>query len=140
MEASLPRPPAGLTRRFAAIVYDWLLLMGLLFGYTLVVILLRGGAAIDPASWWFDAGLLAVNMLFFCWFWTHGGQTLGMRAWNIRLERFDGRAPAWPDAFRRYVAAWILLIPPGLGFVWGALDSERLCWHDRLSRTRVVQI
>ncbi len=120
--------------------YDCLLLASIMFNFTLVLIVLRGGAAITPASWRFDAGLLMVALLFYCWFWTHGGQTLGMRAWKIRLERFDGRAPEWSDALRRYVAAWILLLPPGLGFLWGALDRDRLCWHDRPSKTRIVKL
>ena len=138
MGQSLPRPPAGLARRLAAILYDWLLLTGLLFVTTLLLVLLRGGTAISPASWWFNAILLSISFLFFGWFWTHGGQTLGMRAWKIRVERFNGDSLDWSDALRRYLAAWLLLLPPGLGFVWGWFDHDRLCWHDRLSATRVV--
>ena len=43
MLASLTRQPAGLLRRLAALVYDWLLLISLMFGYTFLIILLRGG-------------------------------------------------------------------------------------------------
>jgi len=140
MEQSVTRPPAGLVRRLAAMVYDWLLLAGVMCSFTFILILLRGGTAIGPASWWFATALLALNFLFFSWFWTHGGQTLGMRAWKIQLERIDGRALGWQDALRRYLAAWLLLLPPGVGFLSGWLDRDRRCWHDRLSATRVVRL
>ena len=121
MPASLTRQPAGLLRRLAALAYDWLLLAALLFGFTFLVIALRGGEAVEPASWWFNACLIAVGFAFFGWFWTHGGQTLGMRAWKLRLERIDGEALQWSDAARRYVSSWILAFPPGLGFLWGRI-------------------
>ncbi|MFL2547396.1 MAG: RDD family protein [Candidatus Rariloculaceae bacterium] len=140
MRQSVSRPSAGLVRRFAAILYDWLLLASLMFAATLLLILVRGGAEIAPASWWYNAFLIALSFLFFGWCWTHGGQTLGMRAWKIRVERYDGGPLDWPLAIRRYMASWILLLPPGLGFLWGWLDRDGLCWHDRLSSTRVVRI
>jgi len=140
MEQSLPRPPARLGRRLAAMVYDSLLVAALLFTFTFILIVLRGGTAFSPASWGFNASLVALNILFFGWFWTHGGQTLGMRAWKIRVERLDGSALRWRDALVRYASAWLLLFPPGLGFFWAWLDRDRRCWHDRLSATRVVLI
>ena len=98
------------------------------------------GEAVEPASWWFNASLVAICFAFFGWFWTHGGQTLGMRAWKLRLERDDGGAPQWRDAGRRFAASWVLAFPPGLGLLWGAVDRQGLCWHDRLSGTRIVRI
>jgi uncharacterized RDD family membrane protein YckC len=120
--------------------YDALLLGGLIFSLTLVLILMRRGEAIPPGSLWFEALLVLASFVFFGWFWTHGGQTLGMRAWKLRVERDDGRTLGWLDALRRYLAAWVLLLPPGLGLAWAWLDADRRCWHDRLSRTRVVRL
>ena len=140
MTQSLPCPPAGLVRRMAAMAYDWLLLAGLMSVFTLGAILLRGGDAIPPSSWWFDAALIGIGFGFFGWFWTHGGQTLGMRAWKVRLVRNDGREMTWSDALRRFIASFVLLLPPGLGFFWGWLDHDRRCWHDRLSATHVISL
>jgi uncharacterized RDD family membrane protein YckC len=131
--------PAPLFRRFAALCYDLLLLGALLFCFTWAVLVLRGGRAIAPGTVWFELALVALAMLFFCGSWTHGGQTLGMRAWRIRLVRSDGRALGWPQAALRFWAAVIALLPLGLGLWWGALDPERRGWHDRLARTRVVR-
>jgi uncharacterized RDD family membrane protein YckC len=65
MEQSLPRPPARLGRSHAAMVYDGLLVAALMFTFTLILIVLRGGTAVSPASWGFSASLVALNILFF---------------------------------------------------------------------------
>ena len=43
----------------------------------------------------------------------------------------------WPAVTRRR-AALVSLLALGLGFLWSLWDPERLTWHDRLSRTRIV--
>lgn len=81
-----------------------------------------------------------VIFAFFGWFWTHGGQTLGMRAWKIRVESYDGRELTWQQAFFRYMAAimsWAFL---GVGFLIALFDPDKLTWHDRFSRTRLNYI
>jgi uncharacterized RDD family membrane protein YckC len=130
---------APLARRLAAICYDALLLAAILFLFTLAVVALRGGRAVDAGTVWFGLSLVAVAFLFFGWFWTHGGQTLGMRAWRIRLIRPDARPIGWRQALLRFVAAWLAALPLGLGLWWSWLDADRRCWHDRLSGTRVVR-
>ena len=131
--------PASLLRRLAAIFYDGLLLAGLLMVLTLVLVLVRGGAAIPPGSWWYGATLLGVNFLFFRLSWTRGGQTLGAQAWGLRVSALDGGNLQWPQATIRFLAAWLLLLPPGLGFIWAWWDPDGLCWHDRLSGSRVIR-
>jgi len=119
--------------------YDWLLLGSVYFVLTLALIVARGGRAVAPGTSWYTALLIAVSFLFYGWFWTHGGQTLGLRAWRLRVIRADGGHLDWLDAARRFCAAAVLLVPPGLGFAWGWLDRDKACWHDRLSGTRVVR-
>jgi uncharacterized RDD family membrane protein YckC len=141
---SAPQPtvdkvPAGVPRRVAALLYDCLLLVGPIAAYAGLVVLLRGGAAVEPDTLWFSAGLAAIPALFFCWFWTHGGQTLGMVAWRIRLVALDGERLSWRCAFVRYCAALLSLLPAGLGFFWALWDTDSATWHDRLSRTRMVR-
>lgn len=132
--------PASLRRRLAAMAYDWLLLASVLFATTFVLILVRGGVAIEPGTWWYGTLLIAVAFVFYGWCWTHGGQTLGLRAWKLRVVTVDGEPLAWVDATRRFAASAVLLFPPGLGLVWSLLDSEARCWHDKLSRTRIDRL
>ena len=130
--------PAGLIRRLAALAYDLLLLAGVLFVFTLLVLFARGGREIPPGTWWFDLGLIVVCAAFFVWFWTHGGQTLGMRAWRLKLVTCDGSPIGLARALGRLGAAVVSAVPAGIGFWWALFDRERACWHDRWSRTRVL--
>lgn len=129
---------AGLARRLAALTYDGVILLGLTFFLTLVLVLVRGGRAIPPGSWWFGLLLMGAGFGFFGWSWTHGGQTLGARAWRLRVETAGGERLGWKEAALRYLAAWLLLFPPGLGLLWSHWDRGGLAWHDRLSGTRIV--
>ena len=131
---------ASLPRRAAAIFYDLLLFTGLVMVVTLGLVLFRGGEAIPPASGWYEALLLAAHFAFFGISWTRGGQTIGARAWKLRVAAMDGGELSWRQAAIRYLWAWSLLLPPGLGFIWAWWDEDGLCWHDRLSGTRVVQV
>src|SRR5690606_17302247 len=130
--------PGGVLRRLAALIYDLLLLAALLFLFTLALFALRGGREIAPGTLWFQLCLAAIVVLFFTWFWVHGGQTLGMKAWRLRVVAGDGGRVRWPAALARFAAGLLALVPAGLGLWWAALDRERRGWHDRLSRTRIV--
>ena len=131
--------PASVFRRVAAFCYDLLLLAALVFCFTLLVLLLRGGREVPPGTIWFELCLVAVAAVFFCGFWVHGGQTLGMRAWRIRVVA-DGATFTWQRALARFAAATVSLAPAGLGLWWALRDSERRSWHDRWTRTRVVRV
>ena len=134
-----PLEPASLLKRCAAFVYDLLLLVGLAASFTLLAVLLRG-EAIAPGSLWFQFALLAIVTVFFCGFWSQGGQTLGMRAWRIRVVAQDGAPLSWPRAVLRLAAGMLALLPLGLGLWWGIFDAQRRGWHDRLTSTRVVRV
>lgn len=136
----------GLLRRLAVIVYDTLLIIGLVFlAITLVVLAMssiQGLDQFDPSllrdNPFYIAYLLSIPAVFFIWFWTRGGQTLGMRSWRIRVVTSTGGPLRLNHALLRLLAAllsWGLL---GLGFLWVLVDRNRLAWHDRLSGTRLV--
>ena len=84
------------------------------------------------------AYLLMVSFLFFGWCWTHGGQTLGMRAWKIRLVNFDGKTVSWSQALTRFCLALLSWLPFGLGFIWSLFEPQRMAWHDRYSKSRLI--
>ena len=134
----LARALLAVWRRLAAFCYDLLLLVALLAAFTLVVVRVRSGA-VPPGTWWFLPSLLGVAGAFFCGFWVHGGQTLGMRAWRIRVVRDDGGALTWLRAAARFGFGVIAAAPAGLGLWWSLLDQSRRGWHDRWTSTRVVR-
>lgn len=134
-----PLERAGLARRLVALAYDSLLVSALLFAFLLALFMARGAhGSGPPAKPWIWVSAAAVSALFFCGFWTHGGQTSGMRAWRIRVVREDGGPVGWDAALLRFVGAWASALPLGLGYWWSLFDPQRRCWHDRLSRTAVI--
>ena len=118
---------AGLLRRIAAMAYDGLLLVALLIFATAPVTLFTGGEATRSGNPFVSTWLFMVSFLFFAWFWTHGGQTLGMRAWKIRLQQADGQAVDLWQALLRFMTglpAWVIF---GLGgFLCSDFSTEHL--------------
>ena len=130
--------PAPLWRRLAAAAYDALLLAAIWMALATADLFLRGAAGLPYNVHVFRAELLLAALLFFGGSWTHGGQTLGMRAWRLQLRRIDGQPVNWPTALARYAFAWLAWLPLGLGVLWCVIDSRKRAWHDTLSGTEVV--
>lgn len=128
----------GLLRRFGAIIYDALLVTALLFIITLPFIATRAGEAVEPNDFLYQLSLLVVTYAFFVGFWTSKGRTLGMQSWGLQLETADQRPATLAQTSIRFFAAILSWLPLGLGFWWQLWDRDRLTWHDRLSRTRLV--
>lgn len=126
----------GLLRRLAAMLYDGMVLVALLMVAGAVWVALHRGPA-APGDWLFRAWLLAVSAAFYAGFWTRG-ETLGLRAWKLRIVGPGGHPPGWGRGLLRFAAAILSWLPLGLGFLWVLVDRDRLAWHDRLSGTRLV--
>jgi len=118
--------------------YDSLLLIALWFIATLLLLPFTQGEAVKPENPYYQLYLLTVTFLFFGWFWTHGGQTLGMRAWRFHVQQADGNTITWPQALIRFIGAIISWLCAGLGFIWILFDGENQAWHDKLSKTYLV--
>jgi uncharacterized RDD family membrane protein YckC len=125
-------------RRLAAAAYDLLLVAGILMLSSFAVVIARGGQAVPGGSIAYQLFLLAQTGAFFSGFWASRGQTLGMRAWHIRLETTAGTPLPLALAALRFILALVSLAPLGLGFWWALLDPQKRTWHDRLSGTRIV--
>ncbi|MEE9396648.1 MAG: RDD family protein [Methylococcales bacterium] len=132
---------SGLLRRLAALFYDSFLLLAILFFATAIILPFNEGEALVSGQILYSLYLLLVTFLFFGWFWTHGGQTLGMRAWKIKLcSQQTHRSLNWQQATIRFLAALVSLIPLGAGFFWIMIDRDKLSWHDRFSKTIIIRI
>ncbi len=133
-----------LARRLAAMFYDTILVIGLLlllwiaFYFTMVAISGHEDIAHDPLTALYWPLSLCCMAAFFIGFWTHGGQTLGMRSWRIRLVAEDGGRVTLTAALVRYLMAIVSALPLGAGYWWSLLDDERRTWHDRVSHTCLV--
>jgi uncharacterized RDD family membrane protein YckC len=108
--------PAGLIRRLAALFYDLLLAAALAFAATFAMLPLTHGEAILPSTQGgighaYHVAVLLVVFAYFGWSWTRSGQTLGLKAWRIRLQTKDGGRLGWAGAAARFALgaaiAWI---------------------------------
>jgi len=121
-------------RRSGAFLYDCLLLIALFFFITATAIWFNDGEAIQNPL--FKVLLFAVSFLFFDWFWRHGGQTLGMRAWRIKLEGIDSANVTLGQSGARFMTGALLF---GLTFVYMLFNQDQLALHDKLSKTKIVK-
>jgi uncharacterized RDD family membrane protein YckC len=135
-----PAAIAGLGRRLGSLVYEALLLLAIVFagGWTFLFF----SRALDPAMArpLLQIYLLALGAAYFVYCWTHGGQTLPMKTWRIRVETRNGGAISWQTGIARYLLAVTGIGLCGLGLLWAVFDRERQFLHDRLAGTRIATI
>jgi len=137
LSAAAPRAPA-LARRLAAVLYEALLVVALMFIATFPFLAFFGDATHGWRRHLLQAWIVFVVGAYFVWFWTRGGQTLPMKTWRIRLVRYDGAPVNAGRAVHRYVLAILGTAALGLGFAWALLDRDRQFLHDRLAGTALV--
>ncbi len=132
---------AGLGRRFACLVYEALLLLAVLFLGSALFTSVAGAADTFASRLALQGLLLILCGAYLIWSWTHGGQTLPMQAWQLRIVAADsGRPPALRVALKRYLLAVPGALLGAVSFLWGLVDRDRLFLHDRLAGTRIVQV
>lgn len=126
----------GLIRRLAAIFYDiWLIAAIWMLGVTVDTFI---GAGSEGSHLGLQLYAIASTAGFFAWFWMHGGQTLGMRAWRLKLLSLDGTNVSMRQSLIRFAGALLSMLALGLGYLWIMIDRDGMSWHDRLSGTRLV--
>ena len=139
----------ALWRRLAAIVYDSIVVIAIWIVVGFAVLSLFGieeartieGEAIelDPLyQYTLFASMLGSAFLFFGWFWTNSGQTIGMQAWKLKIQNADGSSISWKQVLLRFVTAPIALGLAGIGYWWSFFDTQKRSWPDIASRSVVV--
>lgn len=137
--------PASLWLRLAAAIYDLFPLIGL-WMLTAALALLFAHGAVDPAhptnAWRLGLrfALFTVTGAYFAISWARGGQTIGMRAWRLRVVDANGNALPWPRCVLRFLVACVSLGVVALGFLWCLFDARKRAWHDIAARSVLVRI
>lgn len=152
----------GYWRRLAALLYEGVLLFGVIAvaGFLYSALTQQRHALEGRAG--LQAVLFFVLGLYFVWFWTHGGQTVAMKTWHLRLLDKQGHAVSPLRAMARFFGSWLWFLPAlGIGTLAGwqsgwALTGLLLAWvfvyaaiahllpgrqapHDLLCGTRLVR-
>ncbi|MEY4909260.1 MAG: hypothetical protein RL260_2978 [Pseudomonadota bacterium] len=157
--ARLPTP--GLRRRMAAMLYEAVVLFGVLMVSGLLFSPLTDQRHALQGRVELQVFLFGMLGLYFTWFWTHSGQTVAMKTWHVRVVRQDGRPLGGWNALVRYTLSWLWFLPALgvaamlklhtsgeymlallVGVVAYAALTRRLpdhqFLHDRLCQTRLV--
>lgn len=130
---------AGLRRRLASMLYEILLLLGVLALTFMVPLLILGiGLNYTPPGSLLWVYVFLVLGAYFLWYWRTGGQTLAMQTWKLRIVNAEGGRISLRQGCIRYALAWPSVLLFGIGVVWALVDKERQFLHDRLAGTRIV--
>ena len=154
--------PPSVFRRLAVMLYEGMLLFGVLFiaGWLFGTLLQQRHALYlrGILQYW----LFFVTGAYFIWFWSRGGQTLAMKTWRVRLVAADGSPVSTLQASARFLLSWLWIVP-GLMLAWrfqaqgwmlvaipaaNVVIWASLCWldpdrrfvHDRLARTKLIGV
>lgn len=123
-----PAPVTGLGRRLACFLYEGVLLFGVIF----VVGLMYAGLTQQRNAMIGRNGLDAVLFLvlagYFLWFWTHGGQTLAMKTWHLRLLSQQGGPVGLRQALGRFLLSWLWFMPPWVAAWLAGWHQSRLLY------------
>lgn len=159
-DALLDQPPNRL-RRFACMMYEAVLLFGVVFLANCLMDTLaqpHNALALRPAR---QAWLFLAIGAYFVLCWRRRGQTLPMKTWNIRLIDRNGGTPSTPRLILRYVLVWpqvltgaavvwaaanvtgwpsmalFIVAAPFTIFIWSWFDPDGQFLHDRILDTRL---
>ena len=157
-----PMRAPTLRRRLATMLYESVILFGVVFlaGYPFSTLTQQRNGLTHHN--WLMSWIGIVLAAYFVYFWTHGGQTLPMKTWRLKVVDAQGQPVKPARAFARYVLAWLWFLPPlalhplfslavpqtlavfaAWVALWAAavwLDPARQFLHDRLAGTRIVAV
>lgn len=155
VQPSPDAPRATFWRRLLAMVYDTLvaIAVGMCAAMALIVtlVILLANEVLSLQGFGTPAELLQASLLyktliqvwvglwvagFFLWFWKKGGQTIGMRAWRLRIFSTTNQPITWRRLTLRLITAL-----GGLGTLLVLIDRrQRLALQDRVAGTEVLQL
>lgn len=157
-----PATPSVL-RRMAAMLYESLVLFGVTMAAGFLYSPLTQQRHALQGMHGLQAFLFLVLGIYFVWFWSHGGQTVAMKAWQVRVVDSHGQPLGQTRALLRYLASWLWFVPAlvaayvapghhpavicGALLLWmliyaasSRLQRDRQFWHDVLCKTRLVRV
>ena len=130
---------AGFIKRICALIYDSLVVIGIILSLTLALVWLNNGPGESGSlvSYIQLSIIIFSGPLFYSYFWIKNqGQTLGMQAWRIKLVTAENKNITLKDSIKRCFFS-IILFP---GYLWILIGKDKLSWADILSNTKIVNL
>lgn len=125
-------------RRLGGVLYEALTVAALWMLASAIITTLLGNATHGRPRLVLQGLSLLVISAYFLWCWTHGGQTLAMKTWRIRVLQANGAPLSLAAALCRYLIATAGMLLAGATLWWAWFDRDGQFMHDRLAGTRLV--
>ncbi|MDG3087096.1 RDD family protein [Vibrio hannami] len=152
MKSKVDYPKAGLIRRLSALIYDGLVIAAIeMMAAGIIIAVLEALVAAGLMNYapYSDASDLltkhpifshvftlylgAIWVGFLVYFWTKAGQTVGMRAWRLRVQKLDGTTITPTQALIRVGTSGF-----GLANLTVPIDPKKRGFNDMWAKTEVV--
>ena len=130
----------GFWRRILCMVYEFLLLIAVLFIAGFIFHLIYNDTESPYFRPIFQFYMLSVAGIYLVWFWTHGGQTLAMQTWKMRVVSTSGEEINIWQAIARYFFAITSISFFGCGIIWALFDRESQFLYDRIVGTKIINV
>lgn len=134
----MPSPkPASLFKRLLAIFYDLVLLATMFLLASAIAIVFNEHKAFASGNYIMPLWLIFVTSLYYCISWKSSGQTLGLKAWGLKLVKLDGSDFTWLEVITRFFISLILFCTI-VGFLWLLFNKNRLTIYDIVTKSKII--
>jgi uncharacterized RDD family membrane protein YckC len=125
----------------AAFVYDLFILAALSMALAAIYTLLAGEAFHERtlALTLFQLNWVAMVSSYYLISWRRAGQTIGMRAWRIKVVSFTNASLTWSDCWKRLGAGMVNFLLINLGWLGYLLPAGKSL-TDHLSHTQIERL
>ena len=125
-------------KRILATVYDLFLLLGVWFGVGSLALWVNGGEILNP---WVGLCLVSISTWgFYCFFWIHGGKTLGMAVWKFEIYSLDNKKLSLFQTTIRLLFNLVTFFLAGLPLLLIYFSNQNLSLSDMASKTSYRKI
>ena len=133
---------AGFFKRVFSLIYDSLVVIGIMLSLSLLLVLINGGSTEENKF----ASLIQFLIItfsgpcFYTYFWlTNNGQTLGMQAWKIQLISNNNGLSVKDCLYRCFISVISFLIF-GIGYFLILFRKDNKSLADLLTKTQIIDL
>ena len=126
-------------KHIAAFIYDLFPVIAIILLSSLLVLILRNGEMVPRHTLWFDILIIIEIALYYIYSWKIGGQTLGMRAWKLKIISTDNTLRiTWTQSVVRFITGVLSTLLLGTGLFWKYFSKKKLSWMDITSHSKTI--
>ena len=133
---------AGFFKRVFSLIYDSLMVIGIMLSLSLLLVLVNGGSTEENKF----ASLIQFLIItfsgpcFYTYFWlTNNGQTLGMQAWKIQLISTNNGLSVKDCLYRCFISVISFLIF-GIGYFLILFRKDNKSLSDLVTNTQIIDL